>query len=405
MKSLILLPAGLPDVPSSVLDGRTPLEAARTPTLDRWASRGRAGCVRLVPPGLPPGSDTALLALLGVDPRREHPGRGALEALGLGVELGPDDLAFRLSLCSSFDGQLSHPRGGGLRPREARALVESMEAAFGGDGYEFHPGRGYRALLVLRGGADLQIETKAPALARVGALDTHRPTGRDAAELCELLELAEELLASHDVNRVRADLGETPADSLWAWGPGRRTELMPFALRDGRELAVIAQSPLVRGLGLALGAHVPELRVSHDELVTAWDDKLAAARAALDTHDVVLLHIGVLSEASHERDPRLKRSLIEQLDTHLLRPLERELSAREDLRLLITSDHAAPSSDSGPGSDMLPFLAVGSGFAPVRAGRFTEAEAARGDLRVEQGSALLAFLHRSGHSAAGDESA
>jgi len=405
MKSLILLPSGLPDVPASVFEGRTPLEAARTPTLDRWAREGRAGQVRLTPPGLPAGSDTALLALLGVDPRREHPGRGALEALGLGVELGADDLALRLSFCSSCDGRLSNTRGGGLRPREARALIASLQDELGTEHVEFHAGRGYRALLVVRGGAELEFDTTAPAPARDGDLHAHRPTGPDAEALCDFLDRAEAVLVDHDVNRVRADLGEMPADRLWAWGPGRRRELMPFALRDGRRLAVIAQTPLVRGLGLALGAEVPALPSAHDELVTPWDAKLAAACAALDTHDVVLLHVGALSEAAHERDPRLKRALIEQLDTHLLRPLDRVLRKRDDLRLLFTSDHVAPSSDGVVRSELVPFLAWGPGFAPVRAGRFTEAEAARGDLRVEQGSALLAFLQRSGLPPSSAESA
>lgn len=405
MKSLLVLPSGLPDAPAPELDGVTPLEAARTPVLDRWAQEGRAGLVRLVPEGLPEGSDVALLSLLGVDPRRENPGRGALEALGLGVELGPEDLALRLSFCSSFRGRLVHPRGGGLRPAEAQALIASLQEQLGDERFSFHPGRGYRALLVAHEAADLEVETTPPAEARAGDLAAHRPRGADVERIAELLDRAEALLSAHDINRVRVDLGETPADRLWAWGPGRARKLMPFALRDGRQLAVVAQTPLVRGIGHALGATVLDLPDAHDELVTAWDAKAQAALDALEEHDVVLLHVAAPSEAGHERNPRLKRDLIQELDRHLLRPLDAALRERGDTRLLFTSDHHASSVEGAPLTGPLPFLAWGPGLSAVRPGRFTEAEAAGADLRVEQGSALLAFLNRSGLPSASAETA
>src|SRR5262245_41224589 len=290
MKTFILLPTGIADVPVDALDGQTPLQAANTPALDRLAQGARVGQVRQVPEGLRNGSDVAVLSVLGYDPRRTPVSRGGVEAAGMGVELAPEDLAFRLNFVSTFRGHLVDFNAGHIGNVDARLLIEALQRELGDPGLSFHAGLGYRNLLVLHGGRALRVETVPPQEAQGHALADYLPYGPDAAPLVELCEAAAEVLAAHDVNRVRVDLGENPADRIWPWGAGGRTELEPFELRTGRQLAVIAAVPLVKGLGALMGGDVPHVQGATGWYDTDWAGKTRAAVTALEDHDVVVLH-------------------------------------------------------------------------------------------------------------------
>jgi len=401
MKTFLLLPTGIADVPVAALDGHTPLEAANTPHLDRLAQQSRLGLVRQVPEGRAQSSDAAVLSVLGYDPRRTDATRGGIEAAGMGVELGAEDLAFRMNFVSTFRGHLVDFSAGHIGGVEARLLVEALQQRLGGAlpggaarglSASFHPGLGYRNLLVLRGGRRLQIETVPPQEVQGQALADYQPYGPDAAVLGELIERATAVLAAHDVNRVRVDLGENPADRIWPWGRGWLTELEPFELRTGRSLAVIAAVPLVRGLGTLMGAEVPAVPGATGHYDTDWSAKLRAALAALDRHDVVLLHYAAANEACHESDVRGKIRVLEELDRFVVGPLLTALRARGDCRLMLTTDHMTSAVERERSTSHVPFALWGPGIEPLRAGRFTEAAAAQGELNVEDGHLLLEFV-------------
>jgi 2,3-bisphosphoglycerate-independent phosphoglycerate mutase len=398
MKTFILLPTGIADVPVAALDGQTPLEAANTPHFDRLAREARVGLVRQVPEGLRNGSDVAVLSVLGYDPRRTAATRGGIEAAGMGVELADTDLAFRMNFVSTFRGHLVDFSAGHIGGVEARLLVEALQQQLGGAlgagglSVSFHPGLGYRNLLVLRGGRSLQIETVPPQEVQGQALADYQPYGPDAPLLAQLIERAGEVLAAHDVNRVRVDLGENPADRIWPWGRGWRTDLEPFELLHGRNLAVIAAVPLVRGLGVMMGAHVPAVPGATGHYDTDWTGKLRRALATLDDHDVVVLHLAAANEACHETDVRLKIRVIEEMDRFIVGPLLTALRARGDCRLLATTDHMTSTVERERSTTHVPFALWGPGVAPVRAARFTESCAAQGELNVEQGHTLLEFV-------------
>jgi 2,3-bisphosphoglycerate-independent phosphoglycerate mutase len=394
MKSFILLPTGIADVPVEALEGRTPLEAAHTPHLDRLAAKARVGLVRQVPEGLRISSDVAVLSVLGYDPRTTDATRGGIEAAGMGVELGPDDLAFRMNFVSTFRGHLVDFNAGHIGGVEARLLIEALQAELGGDGrVSFHPGLGYRNLLVMHGGRKLRIETVPPQEVQGHALDDYLPYGPDAAPLLELLERANAVLAAHDVNRVRVDLGENPADRIWPWGAGWRTELEPFGLRTDRSLCIVAAVPLVRGLGAMMGAEVPLVPGATGYYDTDWNGKLQRALAALEAHDVVLLHLAAANEACHETDVRLKVRVIEEIDRFVVGPLAAALDKRTDVRLYLTTDHMTSTVQREGSTTHVPFALWGPDVTPMRTpGRFTEAAAAAGDLHVEDGHAMLEYV-------------
>ncbi|MGQ0552461.1 MAG: 2,3-bisphosphoglycerate-independent phosphoglycerate mutase [Planctomycetota bacterium] len=411
MKTFILLPTGIADRALPALEGRTPLEAAHTPGFDRFARAARIGRVRQVPQGWRQGSENAVLSVLGYDPRSVSVSRGGLEALALGIELGPADLAFRINFVSTFRGRLVDFSAGHIGAVEARLLIEALQAALGNERDSFHAGLGYRNVLVVRGARDWSVQTEPPQEALGQNVASHLPTGPQSPELLDLLERATRVLMAHDVNRVRVDLGENPADRIWPWGAGGAPELEPFFLRTGLRLAVVAAVPLVRGLGLAVGATVPQVPGATGQHDTPFAAKLQAALAALEQHDVVLLHLSAANEASHATDARLKVRVIEEIDRFVLNPLLDVLSRREDVRLLVTSDHATPthaapslppslpqnlpmSRRSEPDESLVPFGLWGPGLRAARPARFVERDAAAGELCIEEGHALLEFALR-----------
>ncbi len=405
MKALVLLPTGLSDHPLPELDGRTPLAAADTPQLDAVAREGRLGTVRPVPEGLPITSDAALLSLLGYDPRRETASRAGLEAAALGVELGPDDFALRMNFASTFREHLVDFQAGPIRTEEAAVLVDALNAELGSEHMSFHVGMGYRNLLVVRGRGPLAVDCVPPARAQGLPVEDHAPGGPDGPFLEHLMEEAARILGRHDVNRVRLDLGENPADRIWLWGGGGRPVIEPFELRTGRRLGVVGAVPLVRGLGLTIGATVPDVDGATGDPETRYEAKLEAALALLEDHDVVLLHVAAANEACHQTDARLKQRVLEDLDRRLVGPALAELRRRMDVRLLVTTDHMTSAVVGTDGADaFVPFALWGPGVSSHRSVRYTEEDAAAGDLVVDPGHTLLELLlkpHPTGVAPAG----
>ncbi|MEC8941515.1 MAG: 2,3-bisphosphoglycerate-independent phosphoglycerate mutase [Verrucomicrobiota bacterium] len=389
VKSFILLPTGIADVPVEDLDGKTPLQVARTPNLDRLAVAARLGMVRQVPQGLPVSSDAAMLSVLGYDPRRESASRGGLEAAGLGIALGEDDLALRMNFVSTFRDHLVDFGAGRIGGVEARLLVQALQEELGGKVRRFHPGLGYRNLLVLHGGRDLDFQTVPPQQVQGRDLAVAMPTGPDAVVLLEIMEEAGQILASHDVNQVRIDLKENPADRIWLWGEGPAPALEPFRLRTGRSLAVVAAAPLVRGIGAVAGAEVITVDGATGSYDTNYKGKLVAALEALEKHDVVLLHIAAANEACHETDIYRKISTIEEMDHLVVGPLIKALEARGDSRLMVTTDHMTSTVEREESTDLVPFALWEPNGESTRGERFTEEQAALGDFVVEAGHSLL----------------
>ncbi len=400
-KLCILLPTGIVDVPLAVLDGRTPLEVAHTPGFDRLATEGRVGLVRQVPDGLRTASDTALLSVLGYDVRRTPIARGALEAAGIGVPLAAGDVAFRMNFVSTYEGRVVDPQAGRIGNVEARLLVEALQQGLGGptpdapwERVTFHAGTSYRNLLVLRGATDPRIATVPPHEVRGQLVEEHLPYGPDAGALQHLVTAAAELLVAHDVNRVRIDLGENPADAIWPWGGGTRAPMEPFSLRADRTLSVIAGVPIMKGLGRVVGARVPDVSGATGSYDTDYAQKLRATLDALATHDIVLLHLGAANEACHDADARKKVGVLEDLDRHIVDPLLAALAARGDTRVLLTTDHMTSVLEGMGSTSHVPFALWGPGVLARSAKGFTEAEAAKGDLVVDEGHTLLAFAGR-----------
>ncbi|GFK93774.1 hypothetical protein NNJEOMEG_01608 [Fundidesulfovibrio magnetotacticus] len=390
-KVLFLVADGMGGWPGEI-DGGTAMEAAETPVMDALAASGVTGTARTIPPGMPPGSDVANMALLGFDPARHHTGRGPIEAAAQGLKLEPDDLVWRLNLVSvsRFDasGTMLDYSAGHIATPDAVPLVRRLdqECARCSDAYSpfaLHPGVQYRHLLVQRGAA------QAPE-ARLAVRPPHDITGQSIARDLETIG-ASPLLWS--LTRCAARLLEGPdnatkANAVWPWGQGRTLTLPSFEAAFGLKGAVVSAVDLIRGLGRAAGMEVLDVPGATGLLDTDYEGKVAAAGRFLEHGDFVFVHLEGPDECGHGGDAACKAEAIARFDARVVAPLTQ---AFPEAVCLITCDHLTPLAKRTHVDDPVPFLLHAPGLNPNGSERFSEAQAAARGLCIEPGHELLAW--------------
>lgn len=394
MKFVMVVLSGVADVKSPALGDKTPLAVARTPALDALAARGRLGAVAKSTSSSPPGSDVALLQLFGYDTVRYPLRRGPLEAIGCGVEFGDDDLVIRGNFVSLYNEMIHDLTGGRIRDREAEILLADVAREVGDDGLSFHPIRGYRFLVVVRGGAGLRATFTPPHVALGRPVRELYPQGADALRLERVLDRSRVVLADHPINKVRVDLSENPANFLWLWGAGARVEIPSFESTYGLRGATIAGAALARGLSECLGMATPVVDGATGDLDTDLDAKARAAIAAIDdpTRDFVFVHVQGANEASHLRDPKKKVFVVEEVDRKLITPLARRLESEPKWRLLVATDHVTATGSDSPAVGNAPVLLAGTDVPGARARRFDEEHALASGLVIEDPATLMEYF-------------
>jgi 2,3-bisphosphoglycerate-independent phosphoglycerate mutase len=392
---LLLVLDGISDRPCPELGGRTPLEAAETPVLDRLAREGICGIMDPIGPGIRPGSDTAHLSLLGYPPDRYYTGRGPLEAEGCGIHMEPGMIGFRANFATlDRDGRVSDRRAG--RIHGAGPLCDAIEEGVhlkNGIGFRFRPGAGHRAALALRGKGlghcvssnDPKAEGIAPPA--VAPLTKEVKDRRTAAACNDFLRQAGEILADHPLNRARERDGLPPANTVLIRGAGEMGRYEPFAERYRMKGSVIAAATLITGIGRAIGLEivpVPGITGSAD---TNLAGKVEAAIAELGRREFVLLNIKGADEAGHDGLPLEKRDFITRVDAALT-----PLLSLPDTLIAACGDHSTPCAIRDHSADPVPLLIHGDGVRVDRVTRYTETACAEGGLHRIPGSALLPIL-------------
>jgi 2,3-bisphosphoglycerate-independent phosphoglycerate mutase len=358
---VVCVPDGCADEPLAELGGRTPLEAAHTPTLWRLAQGGVVGRAEVIPPGMAPGSDVGNMAILGYDPRRHHTGRAPIEAAAMGLELGPDQVAFRCNLVTVDDaGTMLDYAGGHPSTAVAAEVVEALQRELGGDQVTFHAGVQYRHCVVVpRSWADA---TCVPPHDLTGGM-VAVPQGPAAPLLVDLMEASRPVLAAHDVD----------ATQIWLWGQGCQPTLPGFGELHGVSAGLVTAVDLVRGLGVLAGLEVHEVEGATGLLDTNWEGKRDAALHALaDGADLFVIHVEATDECGHAGDVAGKVEGLERWDRRILQPLVTRLDDLGPWRILVVPDHATPCARRTHTSDPVPFLMVRSTLDGP-GGRFTEA--------------------------------
>lgn len=396
MKYIILLGDGMSDEGLEQLGGKSPLQAAKTPNMDFMAKNGRLGLARTVPEGYPPGSDVANLSVFGYDPRSCYTGRSPLEAASIGVELGPDDVAFRLNLVNlaPHGGKLfmQDYSAGHISADEGRELIEEIQKVLGSDEFHFYPGVGYRHLMVWRGGKNGMSLVPPHDISGKDILD-YMPKGEGADRLIYLMNASQMVLHNHPQHKKRTAEDKLPANSIWLWGHGRAPKMPTYNEKYGLSGAVISAVDLIRGIGVYAGLDVIKVEGATGYVNTNYKGKAEAALKALDSRDFVYLHVEAPDEASHSGNLADKIKAIEQFDELVVGAVMQGIKEFGEYRILCLPDHPTPLSIMTHTSDPVPFILYsGETGNQSNVAGYDEESAKSTGLVVEEGFRLMEMM-------------
>lgn len=395
MKYAIILPDGAADLPLPQLDGRTPLEAARIAHMDWVAQHGRLGRAVTVPEGFTPGTDVATLTLLGYDPHVYFRGRAPIEAAARGLSAGPGELIFRCNFVTVLDGRMKDFTADHIRQAETDRLIGELNELVGrGEpalrGCRFHAGVSYRNLMVASDAAEMtKLKSAPPHDIPDQPVVEHLPRGVGQERVRAVMERAQALLADHELNRRRAAEGRPPVTDIWLWGQGGAMALEPLRDRFGVRGATITGVDIIRGLAKLTGMALIEVPGATGYIDTNYVGKGAAAAAALDEYDLIVVHVEAADEAAHMGNAAEKVTALERIDEHVVGPLLKKLRTFDRWRILIAPDHPTPCATTAHDATPPPFCYAGTGVASAGATRFSEAAAVAGGWLVEPGHTLL----------------
>lgn len=359
MKIITLLGDGMSDVSYSELGNKSPLQVAKTPNMDFMAMHGQVGLAHTVPDGLPPGSDVANLSVFGYDPRNCYTGRSPLEAISMGVPLGPDDVAFRMNLVTltEVDGQvvMEDFSAGHISTAEGREIVLSLQKELGTAEFEFHPGVSYRHLMVWRGGKDGMTVTP-PHDISGRAVQAYLPGGDGSEVINDIMRRSQQVMFNHPVNRKRMEAGKHPATSVWLWGHGKLPEMITYQEKFGLKGAVISAVDLIKGIGVCAGFDVVNVEGATGYIDTNYLGKAQAALKALEDHDFVYVHVEAPDEASHSGNMAHKIKAIEDFDIQVVGTVLEGIKKYKEYAILCTPDHPTPVHLKTHTADAVPFI-------------------------------------------------
>lgn len=399
MKLAVILGDGMADWAVDDLGGKTPLEAAKHPYMDKFAQDGEFGLVKTVPDGMKPGSDTANLSVFGYDPERYYSGRSPLEAYSLGIDLAETDVTYRCNLVTLSDEKkladttMLDYSAGEISTEEARELILFLEEKLSSEGVRLYPGFSYRHCLVLNHagtGAELTPPHDFTGKPVAGRL----PGGTNAELLMRWMEHAFLLLKDHPINRAREASGKNPANAIWFWGEGRKPALTPFFEKYGLRGAVISAVDLIQGIGRCAGMEVVKVEGATGTFETNFAGKAAAAIDVLSRGaDYVYVHIEAADECGHHGQVMEKVYSIEQIDLQVIKPVFEYLErCGEDYAILVLPDHPTPLKIRTHSAEPVPFALYRKGDRAGRQIRFTEEAAKTTGLYVEAGHTLTSRM-------------
>jgi len=372
MKHIIILGDGMADHAVERLGGKTLLQYADKPMMDRLAKAGRCGRLITVPEGFPPGSEVANTAILGYDLNKVYEGRGPLEAASIGYEMADDDMAIRCNLITIEDGKIVTHNGGNLQTNDARILIEYLNEHLGNDRVKFITGIQYRHLLVVKGGSkhlvcvgphDHPGEPWQPLLVKAdpdySGQDSELSPQETADLLNDLIIRSQELLAKHPFNIEKAQRGERQANSIWPWSGGYRPSMETLMAQypQVKTGAVISAVDLIRGIGHYAGLRIIEVAGATGLADTNYEGKAQAAIEALKQDDFVFVHVEATDEAGHDGDLELKLRAINYLDQRLIKPIvEAVETMNEPVCIAVLPDHPTPVEMRIHVNEPVPFL-------------------------------------------------
>lgn len=389
---LFIICDGLGDRPIRELGGKTPLDAARTPNLDALASRSIGGLVSVMGAGIVPHSDDAHLTIFGYDISKEYPGRGPVEAAGIGLKLKPGDVAMRSNVATIDANMVVVDRRAG-RVGDTSPFVRELDGMkIEGIGFIVKPGTGHRAIIVMRGnGLSDNITSNDPnetgrKVLRIEAEDDSNEASFTASVLNRFLDEAHKRLSANKLNGQRRASSQPVVNCLLVRGAGYYRELETFEKRHGMNACCIAGAGLYKGVGAVLGMDVLNVRGATGLPDTDVKAKINAAVKALKKYDFVFVHIKPTDSLGEDGNVNGKKEFIEKIDA-AMQPLP-----GLGCMVVITADHSTPCADKAHSADPPPIMIFGSGRKPDGFGKFSEKECAKGSLGTIAGRDLMKVI-------------
>ena len=362
MKYLVVLYDGMADYPVPALDGKTPMELAKKPLLDKLARYGKVGTVKTVADGLKPGSDIANMSVLGYNPKECYTGRSPLEAVSIGVDMKDTDIIFRTNLVTLSDEENYEDKtmvdysAGDISTAEATEIIKSVQEHFGNEKFAFYSGVAYRHCLVWNNGT-LDLGKMTPPHDISGkVIGEHLSDSENAKELIGMMKESYDFLMEHPVNKERMAKGERPANSIWLWGEGTKPALSNFKEKYGVDGSIISAVDLLKGIAKCAGMGSPDVDGATGYIDTNFEGKADCAVEELKTKDFVYIHIEAPDECGHRNEPENKVKAIEMIDERVLARVLPELDKYDDYKVMVLPDHPTPIVTMTHAGDAVPYL-------------------------------------------------
>ena len=397
MKYVIVLGDGMADEPIEALDGRTPLEYAQTPVMDRLSKLSEIGMVQTVPQGMKPGSDVANLAVIGYDPQKYYSGRSPLEALSIGVPMKDTDIALRCNIVTlteddkPFEEQviLDHSSSE-ISTEDCAVLLEEVKKVLQNEIYQFYVGTSHRHCMIWQNGHVVELVPPHDVLGQV--IGQYLP---QEEVLLHMMKKSYEILKDHPLNIERKTQGLNPANCCWFWGAGTKPGVTDFFEKTGKKGLMVSAVDLLKGI--AVGAHmgVAQVEGANGGLHTNYEGKTAAAVNGLtkEGYDLVYVHVEAPDEMGHQGSVERKVQAIEYLDSRIIGPICEGLEAAgEDYRMLVLPDHPTPIRIRTHSANSVPYLLYDSTAHQSHNWHYNEAEAQISGYFTAEGYKLIEKL-------------
>lgn len=400
MKYLVIVYDGMADRPIPSLHNKTPLMVAKTPMMDALTPTSLCGTVSNVPEGMVPESDTANLAILSYDPKVFSKGRSPLEAVSMGIDMKPDETAYRCNVVTLSeeeeayeDKRILDHSADEITTAEADELIKALDVALGNEARKFYTGISYRHCMIKKNGIDRYPFARPHDLIgqRIG---DHLPKGDDGAEFLDLMKRSYDILNRHPVNEARRARGLRPANSAWFWSPGKKPALPSFKEKFGLDATVISAVDLIKGIGLCAKMESIDVEGATGNVHTNYKGK---ADAAIDAFrrgkDLVYVHVEGPDECGHRGEIENKILAIESIDGKILAPVVAYLrESGEPFRVMCLPDHPTPIEIRTHSMEPVPFFIYDSENAKSGPAHMDEESAAATGLYIADGTQLMDML-------------
>jgi len=348
MKYIMVVPDGLTDLRIKKHNNKTPLDAARIPSIDFLLHHGLVGVVKTIPNNRDPGSDVANLSLMGINTNVTYPGRGALEALAQNIKIKKNETAFRANFVTIIDNKMKDYTGGNIKSPDARVLITLLNKHFN-HSVRFYAGVDYRNIAIVKKKC-LRIKTEPPHNILDKNINPYLPCGRDGSLITEIVLQSHHILKKAAYTRKK----QLKVSHIWLWGQGSYIKGQPsFYKKFKLKGAVISAVDIIKSIAKLLKMHVIKVPGITGDFYTNYANKAQYALSHLKKYDFIYIHIEATDEAGHKGDFREKVQAIQKIDHQIIKSL---LEDKQKFNIIFVPDHPTPVKYRTHINQKLPFI-------------------------------------------------